>query len=153
MNINTNYITYKGFLEMKNKLTNMEKQSNEIMQQIKEARKFMDYSENSELQYATQEYNIISKKIQDIKHILYTSEIINTNDIKNKDIINIGATIILKNNKKIIQFQIVGEHEANPDIGSISYKSIVGKQLLGLTYGDKITIQDEIFNIQEIIWQ
>ena len=38
-------------------------------------------------------------------------------------------------------FQIVGEYEADPKLGKISYKSPLGRATLGLEEGDEFTVE------------
>jgi transcription elongation factor GreA len=135
-------ITTKGLKQLedeRNKLKNIDRPS--IIKAISEARELGDLSENAEYHAAREQQGFIEGKIKELDDVIARCEAIDTASIVNAKII-FGATVDLINletdEKKT--YQIVGEYEANIDLGLISYHSPLGKGLIGKTQGDIVDI-------------
>jgi transcription elongation factor GreA len=135
-------ITTKGLKQLedeRNKLKNIDRPS--IIKAISEARELGDLSENAEYHAAREQQGFIEGKIKELDDVIARCEAIDTASIVNDKII-FGATVDLINletdEKKT--YQIVGEYEANIDLGLISYHSPLGKGLIGKTQGDIVDI-------------
>ena len=67
------------------------------------------------------------------------------------DVVRFGATVTLLREDDTRQtFRIVGEDEADPSAGSISYVAPLARALTGKSVGDTVTVNDHEFEIAEI---
>lgn len=67
------------------------------------------------------------------------------------DTVRYGSTVLLQNQDgKQVQYQIVGEDEADPGNGKISYVSPIARLLIGAAVGDVVTFADGEADILEI---
>jgi len=57
-----------------------------------------------------------------------------------RDIVNLGARVMVEVDGQTDEFDIVGSLEANPSLGKISDRSPVGKALLGKRVGEKVIV-------------
>src|SRR3989344_3317196 len=95
----------------------------------------------------------VIERIQEIEEILKNAQIIAAS--KNKNIVSVGSTVVLKFAGNEVKYTIVGANEANPAAGKISNESLVGKALLGAKKGDRMAVDTpagkneyEILNIE-----
>ncbi|CAO4144106.1 transcription elongation factor GreA [Methylorubrum aminovorans] len=67
------------------------------------------------------------------------------------DVVRFGATVTLLREDDTRQtFRIVGEDEADPSAGSISYVAPLARALTGKSVGDTVTVNEHEFEIAEI---
>lgn len=67
------------------------------------------------------------------------------------DVIAFGSTVTFSRDDGRVQtYRIVGEDEADPTAGSISYVSPVARQLMGKTAGDVVTVGDQELEVLTI---
>ncbi|CAO4180819.1 transcription elongation factor GreA [Methylorubrum aminovorans] len=67
------------------------------------------------------------------------------------DVVRFGATVTLLREDDTRQtFRIVGEDEADPSAGSISYVAPLARALTGKSVGDTVTVNEREFEIAEI---
>ncbi len=94
---------------------------------------------NSEPSYFLEDINFLEAKIAELEKILKNAALIKRPQKKEQEKINLGATVSLqREDGKINEFIIVGTSEANPDEGKISFRSPLGKALLGRRVGDQV---------------
>ncbi|OGE87709.1 MAG: transcription elongation factor GreA [Candidatus Doudnabacteria bacterium RIFCSPLOWO2_02_FULL_49_13] len=125
----------------------------EVIERIQEAVAHGDLSENADYAQAKEEQAFIEGRIQEIEEILKNAQIIAAS--KNKNIVSVGSTVVLKFAGNEVKYTIVGANEANPAAGKISNESLVGKALLGAKKGDRMAVDTpagkneyEILNIE-----
>ncbi|MBQ4313228.1 MAG: transcription elongation factor GreA [Clostridia bacterium] len=113
----------------------------EISEKIKVALGYGDLSENSEYDEAKNEQAQVEARIADIEAMLKRATVIDESDVTTENI-KIGAKVKIRDVEfdEIEEYQIVGSTEANPNKGSISDESPVGKALLGHCVGDVIDV-------------
>ena len=109
----------------------------EVAEKLKEARSFGDLSENAEYDEAKNEQGMLEAQIADLEMIIANAVIVDYNSA-NIDEIGIGSIIKLKDfdEDDIIELQIVGSTESDPDNGKISDESPIGKACLKKRVGD-----------------
>ncbi|HZG49659.1 MAG TPA: transcription elongation factor GreA [Thermoleophilaceae bacterium] len=135
-------LTPQGLEELKAKIEFLSGQRRrEVAQRIKEAREFGDISENSEYDDAKNEQAMLEKQISDLEEKLSVARVIDEKSV-DTDVVNIGATVHLKDQKteKSQKFKIVGSAEADPAESKLSNESPVGKALLGHKRGETVTV-------------
>jgi transcription elongation factor GreA len=146
------HLTTKGVADLEAEIKALLAERGNIAERIKLAREFGDLSENAEYSSARQEQERSEARIAEIDHILKNVTIIE--NPKNKDIVELGNTVILKGGEKEMMFKIVGPVEANPLNGMISDESPIGKALIGKRLDDEVEIvtpaQTSTFKIASI---
>ncbi len=111
----------------------------EIAEKIKTARGFGDLSENSEYDEAKNEQAKIEARIVELDALLKNVEIISDAEINSGHVV-IGSKVKILDVEfnEELEYKIVGSAEADPNNGSISDESPVGKALLGHGIGDEV---------------
>ncbi len=157
----TTPMTIKGasYLEAEHlKLINKDRKR--IIKAIATAREHGDLKENAEYHSAKEEQSFIEGRIAEVEAKLSNAEIIDIQTLINQKNIVFGATVSLEEitTGKALSYQIVGEDEADINIGKISYLSPIAKALIGKELDDEVVvkapkgnIEYEITNIQYII--
>ena len=127
----------------------------EVAEQIKEARSFGDLSENSEYDEAKSDQAKLEAEISEIEAIIANAKIME--DDNSTEVVHLGSIVTIKEATRgasELKFKITGFAQANPDEGSISDESPVGKALLGHKLGDKVTVEaprgTTVYKITEI---
>lgn len=149
------YLTKSGYILKKIELEKLEKDLVDVIDKIVKARELGDFSENAELQFGKRSKELLECRISHLRNILTCAEILDIQDIKDKNIIQIGAKILLTNLENIEDTKtiyIVGDFEADPVKYFVSYKAPIAIKLLGKTLGDKIAIQNRNYVISNIEW-
>jgi len=143
---NTYKLTEAGFEKLKqelDQLKDVDRKKN--LEALKDARAQGDLSENADYDAAREEQARIEARIKEIDNILKHAEIIKETNSK---VVSIGKTVSIKfiTPNTIKEFTIVGHLEANPLAGKISNESPIGKSLIGMRKGAKITYKAETGN-------
>ena len=115
----------------------------EIKVKIQEARELGDLKENAEYHSAKEKQSILEGRIAYLQGIVANCNVIDTSKIQDQDKVVFGATVLLHDEEKDkeIQYKIVGHEESDNRHGKISYKSPLGKALIGKEEGDTITVK------------
>lgn len=139
---NAYQLTQQGYINLKEeieKLKDVDRKHN--LEALKEAREQGDLSENADYDAARDEQARIEGRIKEIETILKNYEIIKE-DTTNK--VNIGKTIVLQvGDLEPATYNIVGSLEADPLNGKISNESPIGKGIIGMKKGQKLSIRTE----------
>ena len=146
LNTNTNttekvLITESGYLILKNKLIDLEKNSKIISDKLKYARIDGDLSENAEWKALRESLELTHDKILRIRRDLDNATIITGND-NNNESVRIGNKVsyALLNRKEISEVEITSEVDSDPFINKISYLSPLGSSLLNKKVGELVEI-------------
>jgi transcription elongation factor GreA len=132
--------TKEGF---DNLLKELEYRKNELRDKLRdtvaEMRQRGDLSENDGYTLAIEENQANETEIAQMEEKVKNAEIVKG---KKNGKINIGESVVLEDSKgKTKKYTIVGEDEANPMEGKISFKSPLGASILGKKKGQKVTIE------------
>ncbi|MBQ7549895.1 MAG: transcription elongation factor GreA [Clostridia bacterium] len=111
----------------------------EIAERIKEARSFGDLSENSEYDEALNDQAKLEARINQLEKELERAQILDESTISTESV-HVGSKVKIKDldYDEIEEYQILGESQANPDLGIIADRSAVGMALLGKKAGDEV---------------
>ena len=127
-----------------------------IVNDIATAREHGDLKENAEYHAAKDDQGFIEGRIQEIESKLSRIQLIDVTQLNQDGRCVFGTTIALLNvadNSEII-YQIVGEDEADIELGKISCHSPISKALIGNEEGDEITVKapkgDILYEILEV---
>jgi len=127
-----------------------------IVSDIATAREHGDLKENAEYHAAKEEQGFIEGRIQDIESKLSRLQVIDVKQLNQDGRCVFGTTVKLLNlsDDTEITYQIVGEDEADIELGKISCHSPISSALLGNEEGDEVIVKapigDIIYEILEV---
>ncbi len=128
----------------------------EVAEKLKEARSYGDLSENAEYDEAKNEQGMLEAQIADLEVVIANAIIVDDGSMS-LDEVGIGSYVKLKDFDldEIVEYQIVGSTESDPDENRISDESPVGKACLKKKVGDVFevevpagTLKFEVLNIR-----
>jgi len=113
-----------------------------IIQAIAEARAHGDLSENAEYHAAREQQGFIEGRIKEIEHVLSHCEIIDVALLPASTRVVFGATVQLEDQDdgSEVNYQIVGEIEADVRLGLLSISSPIARALVGKNAGDVVEV-------------
>lgn len=117
----------------------------EVAQKLKEARSFGDLSENAEYDEAKNEQAILEAEIVDVEMKINNAEVVSDSDLST-DEIGVGSYVKLKDLEldEILELQIVGSTEADPENNKISEDAPIGVAALKKKVGDILEVEAPI---------
>ncbi len=126
-------MTTGGAKQLREEVERLKSQRSKISQAIGEAREHGDLKENAEYHAAKEQQGLNEAHIRDIEGRLSNSQIIDISKITDSDKVVFGATVHLLNidTDEELQYQIVGEDEANIELNKISIGSPLARALIG----------------------
>lgn len=132
------YLTLEGFEKLKKELHRLKTvERKKLAKKLKLAISFGDLSENFAYKEAKESQGFLEGKIFELQGTINSAKIIRKQS-KSRFVI-IGSIVTVDPDKE--RFQIVGAEESSPLDNKISYKSPIGKALLGKTINEKIQIK------------
>ena len=137
-------ITLEGKKKIDDELDQLIKNDREeIKVKIQEARELGDLKENAEYHSAKEKQSILEGRIAYLQGIVANCNVIDTSKIEGQEKVVFGATVLLHDEEKDkeVEYKIVGHEESDNRQGKISYKSPLGKALIGKEEGDTITVK------------
>ena len=137
-----NYVTKETLDHMKEELNQLKTSGRaEIARQIAEAREKGDLKENAEYDAAKEAQGYHEAKISQLETAIVGARIIEVKDVDTSKV-SILSKVTLTNlgTKKVVEYQIVSETEADLKAGKISVTSPIGKGLLGKKPGEEAEI-------------
>ncbi len=132
----------------------------EVINAISEARKHGDLRENAEYHAAKEQQSFIEGRIREIEGKLSNCQIIDLSGMTNEGKVVFGAWVRLINldTEETVQYQIVGDDEADLKERKISVHSPIARALIGKLEGDSVdvmapsgVISYEIANVDYVI--
>lgn len=97
-----------------------------------------------------EDLDYLEARLIELGKILRNSALIKTPPKDKRDIIDLGATVLVEVDGQKDEFTIVGSLEANPSLGKISNESPVGKALLSRKVGEEVIVSSPIKVIYKI---
>jgi transcription elongation factor GreA len=109
-----------------------------VINAISEARAQGDLSENAEYEAAKDRQGFIEGRIQEVEGKLSAAQIIDPAALDAGGRVVFGATVNLEDEDsgQAVQYQIVGEDEADLKLGRINVSSPIARALIGKEVGD-----------------
>ena len=113
-----------------------------VIQAIAEARGHGDLKENAEYHAAKEQQGFIEGRIAELESSLAAAEVIDPVKIGQAGKVVFGANVELYDIEKdnTVNYQLVGNLEADLSKGRISISSPIGKAMLGKMTGDEIEV-------------
>ena len=136
-------MTAKGAQRLRRQLDELKSvERPRIIRAIAEARSHGDLSENAEYHAAREQQGFIEGRIATLDEALAVAEIIEVEKIDAEGKIVFGATIELLNleREEEVRYQIVGEKEADINLGLLSVTAPIARALIGKEEGDVIEV-------------
>jgi transcription elongation factor GreA len=114
-----------------------------VIAAIAEARSHGDLSENAEYDAAKERQGFVEGRIQDIEGKLGNAQIIDPKSLDADGRVVFGATVELEDTDEgqTVNYQIVGDDEADIKQSKISINSPVARALIGKFEGDVVEVQ------------
>lgn len=133
----SHYMTQEGLDKIKKDLEEALAQRPVISAQIAEAREKGDLSENAEYDAAREAQGLLEVKIARLKNLVANAKIIDESQI-GTDKIQMMNKVKVENLalKRVMEFTIVGETEADFSKGKLAATTPIGKALIGHSVGD-----------------
>jgi len=137
-------ITLGGSEALKSELAKLKTEDRPtVIKAIAEARAHGDLKENAEYHAARDQQSFIEGRIQEIEGKLSNAQIIDVTKLNAEGRVVFGSTVNLINvdDEKEVQYQIVGEDEADLEAGKISVGSPIARALIGKEEGDVAVVK------------
>ncbi len=134
-------ISQTGSDKLREELSELEKESIEVRQRVAEAREQGDLRENGEYIYGRQQLGFVEGRMAEIRGKLNYSRVIDCTQVP-CDRADFGTVVTLLDveTQKKTTYQLLGPYDADLADGSISILSPIGKALVGLTVGEKVSV-------------
>lgn len=152
-----NYITPKGLEKLKSEYQDLcFGERPKLLEVIAWAASNGDRSENADYIYGKRRLREIDKRLRFLTERIEAAEVVDPQTVKSSQVL-FGATVtILHESEEEKTYQIVGEDEAQADLGKISWKSPVAKALMGKKVGDEAVLRkpsgEEVVEVLEILY-
>lgn len=137
-------LTLKGAKRLNEELARLKSvERPAVIEAIAEARAQGDLSENAEYEAARERQAFIEGRIKELEGSLSNAQIIDPTTLDAEGRIVFGATVKLENldTGDIVQYQIVGDLEADIRQNLISISSPVARGLIGKSEGDVVMVR------------
>ena len=137
-------LTKRGAEELQAELKRLKSvERKKVIAAIAEARSHGDLSENAEYDAAKEQQGFVEGRIAQLEASLSIAEVIDPVKIGQNDKVVFGAYLELYDVDRDISvnYQLVGNLEANLEKGKVSISSPIGKALLGRLVGDEVEVK------------
>ena len=136
-----NYMTPEGARKLSEELARLRTQRPKVVQEVADAAAQGDRSENAEYIYGKKKLREIDRRMHFLTHRLKDAVVVDPKEQRGEKVF-FGATVEIEDEDGArATYRIVGEDEIDSAQGLISYKSPVGRALIGKSVGDVITVR------------
>jgi len=136
-------MTLRGALRLREELKKLKSEARpNIIKAIAEARAHGDLSENAEYHAAREQQSFVEGRINEIENRLSNAEVIDVTKLAASERVVFGATVALQdqNGGGTVQYQLVGDDEADIKQGLLSVSSPIARALIGKSAGDVVDV-------------
>lgn len=131
-------ISQDGYNKLKEELNFLSTvKRREIADRIEAAKELGDLSENAEYADAKEAQAFNEGRVAEISNLLKNLKVVANNDT---DLVGMGSKIMVENEGKKREFEIVSFNEADPLAGKISNESPLGLSFLDKKAGDTVSV-------------
>ena len=137
-------LTAKGAERLAAELKNLKSvERPKVIEEIAVARAHGDLSENAEYDAAKESQGFIEGRIKELEDSLSIAEVIDPSKLNISGKVVFGTLVTLYDVEadNEVQYQVVGDLEADIDKGRVSISSPIGRALIGKLEGDEFTFQ------------
>ena len=111
-----------------------------IIKAISEARELGDLSENAEYHSAREKQSFIEGRIKELEAIISLAEVIDVSKLNGPIKFGAKTTLFMEETQKEVEYQIVGEAEADLEKGLLNINSPLARALIGKEEGDEVEV-------------
>ena len=141
MNTGKNYITPLGFEALKKEAKSLFEERPKVVATVAWAAGNGDRSENGDYIYGKKRLREIDSRIRFLGKRIEAAQVINPSEL-NSDKVIFGATVVIEDEDGINKtYQIVGEDETHAESNKISWRSPMGKALLGKKIESEVLVK------------
>ena len=153
-----NYITAKGHEALIKELRELrDVERPKVVEIVSWAAGNGDRSENGDYIYGKKRLREIDSRIRYLVKRLESAEVAKPETIVSDKILFGAHVLVLHEDDRQVEYQIVGENEMKVEDGKISWKSPLSKALLGKMVGDEVLLKrpkgDEYIEVLEITYK
>jgi len=132
----------EGFRQLEKELERLKKERPEVIEAIKTAREEGDLRENAGYDAARERQGMLEARIKYIESRMSRFNVIDRKTLGGTKAI-FGATVEIEDldSQELKKYTLLGPDEADPNAGSISVASPVGRALLGKEEGDEVVVE------------
>lgn len=136
-----NYITPEGARRLSEELARLRSERPRVVQEVADAAAQGDRSENAEYIYGKKKLREIDRRMRFLTYRLKDAVVVDPKQQRG-DKVFFGATVEVEDEDGArATYRIVGEDEVDSANGDISYKSPIGRALIGKRVDDVITVR------------
>lgn len=136
-----NYMTPEGARKLSEEMARLRSERPRVVQEVADAAAQGDRSENAEYIYGKKKLREIDRRMHFLTHRLKDAVVVDPKEQRG-DKVFFGATVDVEDEDGArATYVIVGEDEIDSGQGRISYKSPVGRALIGKRLGDAVTVR------------
>ncbi|GAB5389108.1 MAG: transcription elongation factor GreA [Alphaproteobacteria bacterium] len=149
-------VTSAGYQAMQEELKTLKTvERPAVIKAIAEAREHGDLSENAEYHAARERQSFIEGRVLELEDAISRVSVIDPADNKSDDV-RFGATVTLvdEDTEEEKKYQIVGEYEADINIGRLSLGAPLARALINKSVGDSVEVNTpgglKVYEVVEI---
>ena len=133
------YMSQEGLEKLKKELSEALAQRPVISAAIAEARAKGDLSENAESESAREAQGLLELKIANLQNMIINAKVLDSSHINTEKVQMLNTVKVENlNNKRIMEFTIVGESEADFSKGKLAATTPIAKALMGHGKGETV---------------
>jgi len=132
-------LTKTGCEKLTKKLTSFLEKRKRLIVELEETRAMGDLAENSAYHSLRNRLMILDNQIDEIKIMLADAQVVSGNN-GNRKTVGLGSKIKVSFNGSVKELKIVGDGEADPLKGKVSFGSPIAKALMDRRKGDEVKI-------------
>jgi transcription elongation factor GreB len=138
-----NYITPSGYKKLTDEFDYLRSTKRpEVVSALADAAAEGDRSENAEYIYRKRQLREIDRRLRFLGKRLDHVAVVDPREQKRRDRVFFGATVTVEDEEGEERvYRIVGQDEIDGKSGAISWKSPIGRALLGKAEGDTVTVK------------
>lgn len=132
-------VTRRGFEVLDAELRQLKSEARPaIIRDIAEARAHGDLSENAEYHAAREKQGFIEGRIKELEGIISLADVIDPTSLSGAIKFGATVTVVDEDSDEEKTWQIVGEVEANIELGLLNIRSPIARALIGKEEGDSV---------------
>lgn len=135
-------LTQAGLNEIKQELHILKEEKRpQVIDQLQEAKKHGDLSENAEYDAARDLQAKVESRIKYLQNVIENAQIIKVSNSTNEITLGKFVKLYFEDKDKTVKYNVVGTLEADPTLNKISNESPIGKAIMGKKRNDKVLVQ------------